>query len=134
MAIFLFARSILEGTPIRLFNHGKMRRDFTYVEDVTHAILRLIDYVPQGEAGGAPARIYNVGNNRPEELLHVVTVLEQELGRKAVREMLPMQPGDVLETFADIDDLARDVGFRPRTSIEEGIRGFVAWYRDHYKV
>jgi UDP-glucuronate 4-epimerase len=145
MAVFMFAKAIIEGTPIKLFNHGRMRRDFTYVDDVARVVLRLIDRVPQGgfqeglqgsqqggEAGGAPARIYNVGNNRPEELMHVVAVLEQELGRKAVKQMLPMQPGDVMETFADIDDLARDTGFRPQTSIEDGIRNFVAWYRNHY--
>ena len=136
MAIFLFAKSIVEGKPIRLFNHGKMRRDFTHIDDVTRVIQRLIDRVPQGdaEAGMAPTRIYNVGNHRPEELMHVVALLEQELGRKAIKDMLPMQPGDVLETFADVDDLMRDTGFRPQTSIEEGIRDFVAWYRDHYKV
>jgi UDP-glucuronate 4-epimerase len=82
----------------------------------------------------APTRIYNVGNHRPEELMHVVALLEQELGRKAIKDMLPMQPGDVLETFADVDDLMRDMGFRPQTSIEDGIRDFVAWYRDYYKV
>jgi UDP-glucuronate 4-epimerase len=136
MAIFLFAKAIIEGQPIKLFNHGRMRRDFTYVDDVTHAILRLMDHVPgDGEAkDDAPARIYNVGNNHPEDLMHVVAVLEKELGRKAVTQMLPMQPGDVLETFADIEDLMRDVGFRPQTSIEDGVRNFVTWYRDHYKV
>ena len=136
MAIFLFARSILEGKPIRLFNNGKMRRDFTHIDDVTRVIQRLIDHVPQGdrEAGMPPARIYNVGNHKPEELLHVVKLLEQELGRKAMKDMLPMQPGDVMETFADVGDLMRDMGFRPQTSIEDGIRDFVAWYRDHYKV
>jgi UDP-glucuronate 4-epimerase len=137
MAIFLFTKAIFEGTPIKLFNHGKMRRDLTYIDDVTRVVLRLVDQVPQGGHGqpdGAPARIYNVGNHRPEELLHVVTLLERELGRTAIKEMLPMQPGDVTETFADVDDLMRDVGFRPQTSIEDGIRGFVAWYRDHYKV
>ncbi len=139
MAIFLFARAILEGRPIKLFNHGKMRRDFTYIDDVAGVILRLIDRVPQGdlkggEGGGPPARIYNVGNNRPEDLMHVVAVLEQELGRQAVKEMLPMQAGDVMETFADIEDLAREVGFKPQTAIEDGIRAFVAWYRDHYKL
>jgi UDP-glucuronate 4-epimerase len=135
MAVFLFAKAIIEGTPIKLFNHGKMRRDFTYIDDVARVVLRLIDHVPQGsegEGGSAPARIYNVGNNHPEELLHVVAVLEKELGREAVKQMLPMQPGDIMETYADIDDLTRDVGFRPQTSIEEGIRDFVAWYRDHY--
>jgi UDP-glucuronate 4-epimerase len=134
MAIFLFTKAILAGTPIKLFNHGKMQRDFTYVDDVTRGILRLIDHVPEsGEVGGAPARIYNIGNNRPEELMHVVAVLEQALGREAIREMLPMQPGDVLATYADIDDLMRDVDFRPQTSIENGIADFVAWYRDHYE-
>jgi UDP-glucuronate 4-epimerase len=137
MAIFLFAKAIVEGTPIKLFNHGKMRRDFTYIDDVTRVILRLIDHVPQGDAGkadGAPSRIYNVGNQRPEELMQVVAVLEKALGRKAAKQMLPMQPGDVVETFADIGDLVRDTGFRPRTSIEDGIGEFVKWYRDHYKV
>ncbi len=137
MAIFLFTKAIVEGTPIKLFNHGKMQRDFTYVDDVAHGILRLIDRVPastEGKGGGAPARIYNIGNNRPEDLMHVVAVLEKELGRAAVKQMLPMQPGDVLATYADIDDLTRDVGFRPQTSIEDGIRAFVAWYRDHYRI
>jgi UDP-glucuronate 4-epimerase len=136
MAIFLFTRAIIAGEPIKLFNHGKMRRDFTYVDDVARVILPLLDQVPQGDAqaASAPARIYNVGNHRPEQLMHVVAVLEKELGVKAVKEMLPMQPGDVMETFADIDDLARDVGFVPQTSIEDGIRGFVAWYRDHYSL
>jgi UDP-glucuronate 4-epimerase len=135
MAIFLFTKAIMAGTPIKLFNHGKMQRDFTYVDDVTRGILRLIDHVPRGgaEVGGAPARIYNIGNNRPEDLMHVVAVLEKALGREATKEMLPMQPGDVLATYADIDDLTRDVDFRPQTSIEDGIGEFVAWYRDHYK-
>ena len=136
MALFLFTKAILEGAPIKLFNHGKMRRDFTYIDDVTRVVLRLIDHVPpdNGPGGGAPARIYNVGNNHPEELTHVVTVLEKALGRTAVKDMLPMQPGDVPETFADVGDLMRDVGFTPSTSIEDGVRDFVAWYRDHYKV
>lgn len=136
MAIFTFAKAITEGRPIKLFNHGKMRRDFTYIDDVTRVTSRLIDHVPKGSEGaaGAPARIYNVGNNHPEELMHVVAVLEKELGRAALKEMLPMQPGDVMETFADVGDLMRDVGFRPQTSIEDGIRNFVAWYRGHYKV
>jgi UDP-glucuronate 4-epimerase len=134
MAIFLFAKAIVEGAPIKLFNHGKMKRDFTYVSDVTSAIERLIDHVPQGDAERAPAQIYNVGNNKPEDLMHVVAVLEKELGREAAKEMLPMQPGDVPATFADVDDLMRDVGFKPDTTIEEGIRNFVAWYREHYRV
>jgi UDP-glucuronate 4-epimerase len=135
MAIFLFAKAILEGTPIKLFNHGKMRRDFTYIDDVTRVVSRLVDQVPgDGRTGGAPARIYNVGNHRPEELMHVVTLLERELGRTAIIDMLPMQPGDVTDTFADVDDLMRDVGFRPDTSIADGIHHFAAWYRSHYNV
>ena len=136
MAIFLFTKAIVEGTPIKLFNHGKMRRDFTYIDDVSRVVSKLIDRIPGDNpaAGNAPERIYNVGNHRPEELLHVVALLEQELGRPAMKDLLPMQPGDVLETFADIGDLMRDTGFRPETSIEDGIRDFVAWYRDHYKI
>jgi UDP-glucuronate 4-epimerase len=137
MAIFLFAKAIVEGRPIKLFNHGRMRRDFTYIDDVTRVILRLIDHIPQGDhekADDAPARIYNVGNHRPEELMHVVALLEQALGREAAKEMLPIQPGDVVETFADIGELMRDTGFVPQTSIEDGIRDFVTWYRGHYKV
>jgi len=136
MAIFLFAKAIVEGTPIKLFNHGKMRRDFTHIGDVTRVISKLVDRIPADNpaAANAPARIYNVGNHHPEELMHVVALLEKELGRTAAKEMLPMQPGDVLETFADIGDLMRDMGFRPETSIEDGIRDFVAWYRDHHKV
>jgi UDP-glucuronate 4-epimerase len=136
MAIFLFTRAIIEGTPIKLFSHGRMRRDFTYIDDVSRVVLRLVDNIPadDGRPGNAPARVYNVGNHHPEELTYVVALLEKELGRAAVKDMLPMQPGDVMETFADVGDLMRDAGFRPQTSIEDGIRGFVAWYRDHYKV
>jgi UDP-glucuronate 4-epimerase len=136
MAIFLFARAIIEGKPIKLFNHGRMRRDFTYIDDVARVVLRLVDHIPanDGRAGSVPARIYNVGNNHPEEPSYVVELLEKALGRTAIKEMLPMQPGDMTETFADVGDLLRDVGFRPQTSIEDGIAGFVAWYRDHYKV
>jgi UDP-glucuronate 4-epimerase len=136
MAVFLFARAIVEGRPIKLFNHGKMRRDFTYIDDVTRVVSRLVDRIPtaEGRGGNAPAQLYNVGNHHPEELVHLVALLEKELGRAAVKDMLPMQPGDVTETFADVGDLTRDIGFRPETSIEDGIRGFVAWYRDHYKV
>jgi UDP-glucuronate 4-epimerase len=135
MALFLFTRAILEGTPIKLFNHGKMRRDFTHIDDVSHIVLRLIDHVPVVESGGtAPAQIYNIGNQHPEDLMHVVALLEKALGRTAVKDMLPMQPGDVTETFADVADLMRDTGLKPETSIEDGIADFVAWYRDHYKV
>ena len=142
MAMFIFASAILEGRPIRLFNHGQMRRDFTYVDDVVEAMVRLIDRVPQPNpqwssdapdpaSSSAPWRIYNIGNNRTVEVTRVVELLEAELGRKAIRELVGMQPGDVAETRADVDDLMRDVGFRPDTSIEDGIRRFIAWYREY---
>jgi UDP-glucuronate 4-epimerase len=133
MAIFLFTKAILEGAPIRLFNHGKMRRDFTHIDDVARIVLRLIDHVPAGH-GVAPARVYNIGNQHPEDLMHVVELLEKALNRTAIKQMLPMQPGDVTETFADVDDLMRDTGLKPETPIADGIANFVAWYRDHYKV
>jgi UDP-glucuronate 4-epimerase len=141
MAMYLFTDAITKDRPIPLFNNGEMRRDFTYIDDVTEAVVRLMDHVPQegsGEGGpgasAAPWRVYNIGNNKPEELMTVVALLERELGRTAKKQYLPMQPGDVPETFADVRDLEREVGFRPKTSIEEGIRRFVAWYRDYHKV
>jgi UDP-glucuronate 4-epimerase len=144
MAMFIFAKAILEGTPIRLFNGGNMRRDFTYVDDVVEAIARLIDRPPQGNpawsganpdpsSSGAPWKIYNIGNNRPEELMHVVALLEKEFGRSAIKQMLPMQPGDVPATYADIDDLARDIAFKPSTAIEDGIARFSTWFREYRK-
>jgi UDP-glucuronate 4-epimerase len=142
MAMYIFAKAILEGTPIRLFNHGNMRRDFTYIDDVAEAVVRLIDHPPQGNpawsgarpdpaTSAAPWKIYNIGNNRPEELMHVVSLLEKEFGRAAIKEMLPMQPGDVPATYADIEDLAREIGFKPATSIEEGIKKFANWFRGY---
>lgn len=144
MAMFIFAKAILAGSPIKLFNHGNMRRDFTYVDDVSQAIVRLMDLPPQGNpdwsgdnpdpaTSAAPWKIYNIGNNNPEELMHVVSLLEKEFGRTAIKEMMPMQPGDVPATYADVEDLARDTGFRPSTTIEEGIKQFAKWYRDHHK-
>lgn len=144
MALYVFARAITEGRPINLFNHGNMRRDFTYVDDVVEAMIRIVDRPPQGDpkwsgenpdpgSSRAPWRIYNIGNNRPEELMHVVALLEKGLGRAAEKVLLPMQAGDVLETFADVDDLARDIGFKPQTSIEDGIEKFVAWFRDYHR-
>jgi UDP-glucuronate 4-epimerase len=136
MAMFLFVNAIMAERPIRLFNHGKMRRDFTYIDDVTRVVSKLIDRVPADDpaAANAPSKVYNVGNHHPEELMHVVGLLEQELGRTAVKELLPMQPGDVLETFADVEDLMRDTGFAPSTPIAHGVRNFVIWYRDYFKV
>ena len=145
MAMFIFAKAILEGTPIKLFNHGNMRRDFTYVDDVTEAIVRLMDRPPQPNPewsgdrpdpgnSAAPWKIYNIGNNNPEDLMHVVSLLEKEFGRSAAKEMLPMQPGDVPATSADIEDLAREIGFRPATTIEDGIARFAKWYRDYHNL
>ena len=145
MAMFIFAKAISEGKPIRLFNHGNMRRDFTYVDDIVEAIARLIDHPPQGDpsragadpdpaSSAAPWKIYNIGNNRPEQLMHVVALLEKEFGRTAIKEMLPMQPGDVPATYADVEDLTRDVGFTPATSIEDGIARFSKWFREYHKL
>jgi len=145
MAMFIFARAILAGQPIRLFNHGRMRRDFTYVDDVSQAIVRLIDKPPEGRpdwdghkpdpaSSRAPWKIYNIGNSRPEELTAVVALLEKEFGKAAIKEMLPMQPGDVEATYADVKDLEDDIGFRPATPIEEGVARFVRWYRDYYRI
>jgi UDP-glucuronate 4-epimerase len=145
MALYLFAQAITAGQPINLFNNGNMRRDFTYVDDVVEAMARVIGRPPQGDAdwsgakpdpssSKAPWKIYNIGNNKPEELMHVVGLLEQGLGRQAEKRLLPMQPGDVLETFADVDDLMRDIDFRPRTRIEDGIEKFVAWFREYHRV
>jgi UDP-glucuronate 4-epimerase len=144
MAMYIFAKAIAEGRPIKLFNYGRMRRDFTYVDDVTEAVERIIGRIPpksEAKAGAsldpatsaAPWRVYNIGNNRTVEIARVVALLEQELGRNAEVELEPMQPGDVPETWADVDDLMRDVGFRPATPIEDGIRRFVAWYREYHR-
>jgi UDP-glucuronate 4-epimerase len=145
MAMYIFAKAISEGQPIRLFNRGEMRRDFTYIDDAVEAVERVIAKIPEKtelRSGGnldpstsstAPWRIYNIGNNRPVEVPRVVTLLEQELGRKAKIELVPMQPGDVPETCAEIDDLMREVGFHPTTSIEDGVRKFVAWYRQYHQ-
>jgi UDP-glucuronate 4-epimerase len=144
MAMWLFAAAILAGTPISLFNHGKMRRDFTYVDDVVQAVTRLIDKpaqpdpawsgdAPNPATSTAPWRVYNIGNNSPVDVPHVVDLLEQVIGKKAIRELLPMQAGDVPATFADVDDLMRAVDFKPSTPIAEGIAKFVAWYMDYQK-
>jgi UDP-glucuronate 4-epimerase len=144
MAMWLFAKAIIAGEPIKLFNHGNMRRDFTYVDDVVEAVVRLVDHAPApnpdwlGKApdpgsSSAPWRVYNIGNNNPVELLAVVRLMEEALGKRAKRELLPMQPGDVPETYADVDDLMREVGFKPATPIAEGIGRFVDWYRSYHR-
>jgi len=145
MAYFKFTRAILGGEPIDVYNHGEMHRDFTYIDDIVEGTIKALDRIPapdpawSGDApdsgsSSAPYRLYNIGNNKPVGLDHFIGVLEQALGRKAIRNLLPMQPGDVPATYADIDSLARDTGFKPSTSIEEGLYRFVEWYRDYYRV
>jgi UDP-glucuronate 4-epimerase len=144
MAMFIFTKAILEGRPVQLFNHGRMRRDFTYVDDIVEAMERLLERPPAGDpnwsgdapdpsTSSAPWRLYNIGNNRSVEVAKVLDLLERELGRTAVRELVDMQPGDVPETCADIDDLRHAVGFAPSTPIEAGVARFVSWYRDFYR-
>jgi UDP-glucuronate 4-epimerase len=144
MALFLFTKSILEGQPINVFNHGLMRRDFTYVGDIVEGIVRVLDKAPQPNAAwsgdhpdpgssSAPYRIYNLGNHQPIQLIKFIEVLEDCIGKKALKNMLPMQPGDVLETYADMEDLQREFDWQPNTSVEVGIQKFVDWYRDYYQ-
>ena len=145
MALFLFTRKILAGEPIDVFNHGRHRRDFTYIDDIADGVVRVLDKpaAPDAEWSGdnpdpatssAPHRVYNIGNNRCIELERYIEVLEDCLGRKAEKNLLPMQPGDVPDTYADVDDLVKDFGYRPDTSIEDGVRRFVDWYKDYYQV
>jgi UDP-glucuronate 4-epimerase len=145
MALWLFTDAILAGRPIDVFNQGKMRRDFTYIDDIVEGVVRVADRipapnpawsatVPDPASSSAPFRVYNIGNNQPVELMRLIAVLEEQLGRKAELNFLPIQPGDVPETYADIDDLARDVGFRPSTPIEAGVARFVRWYRAYHGV
>ena len=143
MALFMFTKNILEGKPIDVFNHGHHKRDFTFVEDIAEGVVRSLDRVarpdpnwdsnnPDPSTSNAPFRIYNIGNNKPVPLMHYIEVLEQCLGKKAQKNMLPLQLGDVPETSANIDDLVSDVGYRPATSVEEGVRRFVDWYLEYY--
>lgn len=140
MALFKFCKSILAGTPIEVFNHGKMLRDFTYIDDVVEGVVRTMEAPPAQGPGGssgdgfAPYRIYNIGNNEPVELTRLIAILEQKLGRKAMQKFLPMQPGDVSTTYADVDELSRVTGYRPHTPIEAGVDRFVQWYREYYRV
>ena len=143
MALFSFVRNILAGKPIDVFNYGNHRRDFTYIDDIVEGVVHAVDRIAQGDpnwsgdkpdpgTSRAPYRLYNIGNNRPVELMRYIEVVEEALSRKAVKNMLPMQPGDVPDTFADIDDLVRDVGYRPSTPVEVGVKRFVEWYVDYY--
>ena len=134
MAAYLFTAAIIEGRPIKLFNRGDMKRDFTYIDDIIDGVIAALDSPPADDGEAAPHRLYNIGNNRSEPLKRFVEVLEGAIGKKAEFEMLPMQPGDVRETYADIDAIQRDLGFNPATSIDEGLPRFVAWYRDYHGV
>jgi len=145
MALFLFTKAILSGQPIEVFNEGKMRRDFTYIDDIVEGVVRVTDTIAQPNSAWSgmkpdpgtsqvPYRLYNIGNNQPVELLDFIATLENSLGKKADKRLLPLQPGDVPETYADVDDLMRDVGFRPATPISVGIARFIEWYRSYYKV
>jgi len=143
MALFLFTKAILEEKPIKVFNHGRMQRDFTYIDDITEGIVRIMGRLPEPDPtwngdnpdpGTSYARykIYNIGNSNPVELMEFIGVIEKMLGKKAEKEFLDLQPGDVPATYADIDDLVKDVGFKPETSIETGIKRFILWYNDYY--
>lgn len=145
MALFLFTKAILAGEPIKVFNYGQMQRDFTYIDDIVEGVVRVLDRIPtpnpnwsgdKPDPGSslAPYRIYNIGNNRPVRLLDFIAILEEKLGRKAIKQMLPLQPGDVPATCADVAELVQDVGFQPSTPLEEGIERFVEWYRSFYHV
>lgn len=134
MAYFLFTKAILAGKPIKVFNFGRMRRDFTYIDDIVEGVARVMNRPPVAGGGTPPYKLYNIGNNKPEELSYFIEVLEHILGREAIKEYLPIQPGDVPETYADIDELVADAGFKPSTRIEDGLAEFVKWYREFYKV
>jgi UDP-glucuronate 4-epimerase len=145
MALFLFTESILAGRPIDVFNEGRMQRDFTYIDDIVEGVVRVLDRPAQPDAewkanapdpasSTAPYRLYNIGNNNPVELLQFIGAIEDAIGRKAVLNLLPMQPGDVPATYADVDDLSRDVGFAPDTPLEVGVARFVEWYRGYYGI
>jgi UDP-glucuronate 4-epimerase len=145
MALFKFTRAILAGEPIDVFNYGKHRRDFTYIDDIVEGVIRVLDRTPaanpdwSGDApdsatSSAPYQLYNIGNHQPVELMHYIEVLESCLGRKAEKNLLPLQAGDVPDTYADVDDLVRDTGYQPSTSVETGIAAFVDWYLSYYKI
>ncbi len=145
MALFLFTKAILAGEPINVFNHGRMRRDFTYVDDIVEGVVRVMDHTaqpnpnwsgdnPDSATSFAPYRLYNIGNNQPVELMSMIETLEKCIGKEARKNMLDLQPGDVPATYADVDALIEDVGFRPATPIETGIAAFVKWYREYHNV
>ena len=145
MALFLFTEAILKGEPIKVFNYGGMQRDFTYIDDIIEGVTRVLDNIPEanpdwkGEdpdpsSSSSPYRIYNIGNNNPEELMDFIEAIEHALGKKANKEFLPIQPGDVPATYAEVDDLIEEVGFKPETPIIKGVEKFIEWYLDYYKI
>jgi UDP-glucuronate 4-epimerase len=145
MALFIFTKAIFEEKPIQIFNHGKMKRDFTYVDDIIEAVVRLIPAIakpnpdwngnkPDSATSFAPYKLYNIGNSQPVELMKLIEVLENKIGKSAVKEFLPLQIGDVTETYADVDNLMKDIGFRPSTSVEDGVSHFVDWYKEYYNI
>jgi UDP-glucuronate 4-epimerase len=145
MALFLFTKAILEGEPIKVFNNGKMSRDFTFIDDIVEGVVRVVDRIaepdpewtgdkPDPATSAAPYRVYNIGNNRPVELLKFIEIIEEKTGKKAIKEMLPLQPGDVPATYANVDKLMHDTGFAPNTSLENGVSRFVDWFREYYRI
>ncbi len=145
MAMFLFTKAILEGRPIDVYNHGRMQRDFTYIDDIVEGVVRTSDHTaapnpdwdsdkPDPATSKAPYRLYNIGNNNPVELMHLIETIERSLGKTAEKNMMDIQPGDVPATYANVDALVADVGFAPKTPIETGVRNFVTWYREYYGI
>ena len=143
MALFLFTKAIVENKPIMVFNNGNMQRDFTYIDDIVEGVVRVIHKIPKendqwkasnsnASQSSAPYKIYNIGNSKPVQLMRFIEAIENELGKKAIKEFLPIQPGDVPTTFADVSDLIRDTGYQPSTSVEEGVRRFIQWYKQYY--
>ena len=132
MAYFKFAKKIMNGEPIQIYNNGDMMRDFTYIDDIVTGIVNILDKAPEADELGAHYKVYNIGNNQPEKLMDYISALEKSLGREAKKEFLPMQPGDVYQTYADVSDLIRDFDFKPSTSIEEGLSRFAEWFLPYY--
>ncbi len=144
MALFLFTRAILNNEPIKVFNNGNMQRDFTYIDDIVEGVVRVMDKIPEPDpdwssdtpnpsSSRVPYKIYNIGNNQPVALMAFIEAIEKALGREAIKEFLPLQPGDVPATYADVNDLIADTGFKPATPVQEGVQNFVDWYREYYK-
>jgi UDP-glucuronate 4-epimerase len=145
MALFLFTKAIIENKPIKVFNNGNMQRDFTYIDDIVEGVVRVMHKIPKENSqwkasasnvsqSSAPYKIYNIGNSQPVQLMHFIEAIENQLGKKAMKEFLPMQPGDVPTTFADVSDLIHDTGYQPCTSVEEGVKNFIQWYKQYYNV